>query len=292
MVSRAIWKGHLRLSLVSIPVEVHSARKSGGRVSFRQIHEDTGKPVYYQKVVSGVGPVKQEDIVKGYEYEKDHYILLDPDEVDAIRLETKKTMDIVQFVGACEIPPLYYDKPYYLVPADELAEDAYRVLRDALRQTERVGLSQITMRGREHLVAIRPCGDGLLMETLHYADEIRNADPLFSSIEDEKSDEDLLDVAVALIDRKTAPFDAGAFHDNYAEALRDLVESKRKSRKRKRVSTEDEPGDGRGSDNVVDLMSALKQSLEKSGRRKNSGSGRKSETGSRSGKSSGRRKSG
>lgn len=292
MVSRAIWKGHLRLSLVSIPVEVHSARKSGGRVSFRQIHEDTGKPVHYQKVVSGFGPVKREDIVKGYEYEKDHYILLDPDEVDEIRLETKKTMDIVQFVGACEIPPLYYDKPYYLVPADELAEDAYRVVRDALRQTERVGLSQITMRGREHLVAIRPCGDGLLMETLHYADEIRNADPLFSSIKDEKSDEDLLDVAVALIDRKTAPFDAGAFHDNYAEALRDLVESKRKSRKTKTVSTEDEPGDGRGSDNVVDLMSALKQSLEKSGRRKNSRSGRKSDTGSRSGKSSGRRKSG
>ncbi len=133
MASRAVWKGQLRLSLVSIPVEMHSATESGAKISFRQIHEPTGKPIKYEKTVRGVGPVDASEIVKGYEYESDKYVLLDPAEVDAIKLETKKTLELVQFVGACEIPPLYFDKPYYLVPTDELAEDAYRVVRDALR---------------------------------------------------------------------------------------------------------------------------------------------------------------
>jgi DNA end-binding protein Ku len=135
MAARPIWKGQLRLSLVSIPVEMYSATKSGARVSFRQIHEPSGKPVRYQKVVAGVGPVESGDIMKGYEYEKDQYLLLDPEEIDEIKLETRKTLELVQFVDACEIPPLYFDKPYYLVPTDDLAEDAYRVVRDALRST-------------------------------------------------------------------------------------------------------------------------------------------------------------
>ena len=261
--SRAIWKGQLRLSLVSIPIEVHSATSSGARISFRQIHADSGKPVRYEKVVPGIGPVDTDDIVKGFEYEKDNYILIDPDEVDAIKLETKKTMELVQFVGACEILPLYFNKPYYLVPADELAQEAYRVVRDALRQTEKVGLTQLVMRGREYLAAVRPCGDGLLMETLHYADEIRSADPLFSSIEDETSDDELLEVATSLIERKTAPFDAKAFEDNYSAALRELIERKRKSKKTPRVSTGDEPEAAARGDNVLDLMSALTKSLEK-----------------------------
>jgi DNA end-binding protein Ku len=261
--SRAIWKGQLRLSLVSIPIEVHSATSSGARISFHQIHADSGKPVRYEKVVSGIGPVDTDDIVKGYEYEKDNYILIDPDEVDAIKLETKKTMELVQFVGACEILPLYFNKPYYLVPADELAQEAYRVVRDALRKTEKVGLTQLVMRGREYLAAVRPCGDGLLMETLHYADEIRSADPLFSSIEDETSDDELLEVATSLIERKTAPFDAEACEDNYSAALRELIERKRKSKKTSRVSTGDEPEAASRGDNVLDLMSALKKSLEK-----------------------------
>ncbi|MBF9036194.1 Ku protein [Rhodobacterales bacterium HKCCE2091] len=264
MASRAIWKGQLRLSLVAIPVEVHSAKDSGARVSFRQIHGPSGKKVRYEKTVPGIGPVKQEDILKGYEVDDDEYLLLEPDEIDAIRLETRKTLELVQFVGACEISPLYYDRPYYVVPTDDLAEDAYRVIRDALRQTDKVGLGQLTMRGKEYLCAVRPCGDGLLMETLHYADEIRSAEPLFSSIEDDPAEEDLLSVATELIDRKTKPFDASAFEDNYAAALRDLIERKRKNRKTPRASTT-EDGGGKGGDNVVDLMSALKESLKKDG---------------------------
>ena len=264
MASRATWKGQLRLSLVSIPVEMYSASKSGARISFRQIHEPTGKPVRYEKVVAGVGPVDTSDIMKGYEYEKGKYVLLDPDEIEAIRLESKRTFELVQFVDACEIPPLYFDKPYYLVPTDELAEDAYRVVRDALRRTRKVGLGQITLRGQEHIAAVKPCGDGLLLETLHYADEIVGASRLFASIEDEEVDNELLEVATTLIERKTSPFDAKAFTDNYSEAMRKLLDAKLKNRKVKRVSTEeDEPRPS--GENVVDLMAALKKSLEKSG---------------------------
>ncbi|WP_375175030.1 Ku protein [Pseudooceanicola sp.] len=264
MASRAIWKGQLRLSLVSIPVEIHSATKSGSRVSFRQIHGPSGKRVRYQKSVPGVGPVKSEDILKGYELGDDEYMLIEPEELDAIKLETKKTLELVQFVETCEIPPLYFDRPYYIIPSDDLAEDAYRVVRDALRKADRVGLGQLTMRGKEYLCAIRPCGDGLLLETLHYADEIREADPLFSDIADDPADDELLSVATQLIDRKTKPFNAENFEDHYDSALRDLIERKRKNKKTPRTRAGDD-GSGGGSDNVVDLMSALKESLKKDG---------------------------
>lgn len=262
MASRAVWKGQLRLSLVAIPVEMHPATSSTTKVSFRQIHEPTGKPVKYEKVVRGVGPVDASEIVKGYEYENDQYVLLDPAEVDAIKLETKKTLELVQFVDQCEIPPLYFDKPYYLVPTDELAEDAYRVIRDALRESEKIGLGQVTLRGKEYLAAVKACGDGLLLETLHYEDDIRSADPLFSQIKDEKSDTELLDVAKALIERKTAPFDASAFQDRYATALKELLDAKVSNRSTKRVSTGPEPAQP-GAENVIDLMAALKASLDK-----------------------------
>lgn len=262
MASRAIWKGQLRLSLVSIPVEVHSATKSNAKPSFRQIHGPTGKPVHYEKTVAGVGPVKADDILKGYETADGDYVLIDPEEIEAIRLETRKTLELVQFVDLSEIAPLWFDRPYYIVPTDALAEDAYRVVRDALRAAGRVGLGQMVMRGKEYLCAVKPCGDGLLMETLHYADELRQADPLFSGIGDEAVDDDLLDVARTLIDRKTAKFDPRSFTDRYAVALRDLVEAKVKNRKtpRARVGSADEaPVGGRG--NVIDLMEALKRSL-------------------------------
>ena len=267
MASRAIWKGQLRLSLVSISVELHSARKTGQRIAFRQIHEPSGKPVHYEKVVSGIGPVDVAEIVKGYEYEKGNFVLLDPEEVNAVKLESKRTFELVQFVDAAEIPPIYFDKPYYLVPTDELAEDAYRVVRDALRKTGKLGLGQITMRGREHLAAVKPCGDGLLMETLHYADEVMSASRLFASIEDAQVDSELLEVATALIERKTSPFQAEAFKDHYSEAMHDLLEAKLKNKKVKRVSAEEEDQARPSGDNVVDLMAALKKSLEKTGSR-------------------------
>jgi len=268
MASRAVWKGQLRLSLVSIPVEIHSATKSGARISFRQIHGPSGKRVRYEKTVSGIGPVKADDILKGYEIGDDEYLLLEKDEVDAIKLETKKTLELVQFVGMSEIPPLYYDRPYYVVPSDDLAEDAYRVVRDALREAQKAGLGQLTMRGKEHLCALRPCGDGILLETLHYADEIKEAEPLFSTIEDDPADKELLEVATQLIERKTDKFDASAFNDRYDEALRDLIDRKRKSKKTPRAKAGDDTGPA--GDNVVDLMAALKESLKKDGSKKKS----------------------
>ncbi|MGB3244574.1 MAG: Ku protein [Sulfitobacter sp.] len=266
MAPRALWKGQLRLSLVSIPVEIFSATKSGARASFRQIHKPSGKRIRYEKTVPGIGPIKTEDIVKGYEVENDEYILLDPDEIDAIKLETKKTFELVQFVDACEISPLYFDKPYYITASDDLAQDAYRVVRDALRSAGKVGLGQVTMRGKEYLAAVKPCGDGLLMETLHYEDELREADDIFTDIEDEKVDKDLLDVATSLIDRKSAPFDAGAYHDKYAEAMQALLQAKQKNKKTPRVRADDDAPDG--EDNVIDLMSALKESLKEAGGKK------------------------
>ena len=276
MATRPVWKGQLRLSLVSIPVEMYSATESKARVSFRQIHKPSGKPVRYEKVVAGVGPVKNDDIWKGYEIDDDEYVVIDPDDIDAIKLETKKTLELVQFVDVSEIPPIYFDKPYFLAPTDELAEDAFRVVRDALRETGRAGLGQLAMRGQEYLVAVRPCSNGLLLETLHYEDEIRKTDPFFSSISKKPAEKDLLDVAKELIGKKTAPFDAGAFKDHYTDAIRELIKAKSKGKKA-RVSTEDAPR--RGGENVIDLMSALKQSLEKSGKKTGKPSAQRSAAG-------------
>jgi DNA end-binding protein Ku len=263
MAARPLWKGQLRLSLVAMAVEVYSATKTGARISFRQIHEPSGKRIRYEKVVPGIGPVEKDEIMKGYELEKDNYVLLDPEEIDAVKLETKKTFEMIQFVDGCEIPPLYFDKPYYLMPADELAEDAYRVIREALRASGKVGLGQITLRGKEYIAAVKPCNDGLLLETLHYEDEIREADPLFSKIGDEEVQEDLLDVATTLIEKKTAKFDISRFKDNYTVAMRELIDRKTKSKAAKKVSTDEEAERPVTGDNVIDLMAALKKSLEK-----------------------------
>ena len=259
--ARPIWKGQLRLSLVAIPVELYSATRSSAKVQFRQIHEPSGKPIQYQKAVAGIGPVDTDEIVKGFEYEKGHYVLMEEEELDQVKLETKKTLELTQFVGACDIDPLYFDKPYYLVPQDELAEDAFRVIRDALRETEKVGLGQLALRGKEYLVAVKPCATGLLLETLHYEEEIRKSDPFFAEISAAPADPDLVGVAKELIGRKTAPFDAGAFKNHYTQALRELIDRKLKSRKPPTVE-EPEPPPARG--NVIDLMSALKESLERS----------------------------
>lgn len=242
-------------------VELYSATKSGARVSFRQIHEPSGKRIRYEKVVPGIGPVDKDEIMKGYELDKDNYVLLEPEEVDAIKLESKKTFELVQFVDACDIPPLYFDKPYYLVPADELAEDAYRVIREALRTAGKIGLGQITLRGREYIAAVKACGDGLLLETLHYEDEIRKAEPLFAGVDGEEVQQDLLDVATTLIEKKSGDFDISRFRDNYTAALRELVDRKRKKKSTKTVTAGEEERVA-PPDNVVDLMEALKKSLE------------------------------
>lgn len=259
--SRPIWKGQLRLSLVTIAVELFTATKASAKPAFNQIHAPSGKRVHYEKVVDGIGKVDKSDIKKGYQYEKGEYVILEDDELDAVKLETKKTLELVQFVDEGEIPPLYFDTPYFLAPADELAEDAFRVIRDALRQSSRLGLGQLAMRGQEYLVAIRPCGKGMLLETLHYADEVKKSDSFFKEIPSTKSDADLLQVAKALIEKKTHKFDPSAFKDHYHAALRELIQRKMKSKGRK-ITAEDEEPKRPSGDNVIDLMAALKQSLE------------------------------
>lgn len=261
MPGRAYWKGQIRLALVSIPVEIYPAAKSGAAISFRQIHEESGKPIHYEKVAAGVGPVEPDEIVKGYELSRGNYVLLDDEEIEAVRIESRRTLELVQFVDAHEIDVLYYQKPYFVVPADELAEDAYIVLREALRQAKKVGLGQLSVRGREQLVAISPCGRGIIMETLRYADEVRSAHGYFRSIGDSRPEGELLDLAAALIDKKAAPFEPREFHDRYVEALHGLIEKKSKA-KGKRILEDVEEKAPAGGGNVIDLMAALKKSVQ------------------------------
>lgn len=260
---RAYWSGQLRLSLVSIPVELYPAVQSTAKIAFHQIHKPTGKRVRYEKVVPGVGPVEPRDILKGYEYEKGQYVLISDEEISEVRLETRRTLELVQFVDARELDPLYFEKPYYLVPQDELAEEAFRVVRDALRRTGKVGLGQIAVRGQEHLAAVQPCGTGLLLETLRYADELKTAKPYFAAIRSEEAPDELLKLAVELINRRTAPFDARAFANHYEQALRELIEMKKKAPDRLIAPPAEEKAPAEGK--VIDIMAALRKSLESAG---------------------------
>lgn len=259
MARRAYWQGQLRLALVSIPVEIYPATKSGAAIAFRQIHEPSGKPVKYEKVVPGIGPIDTDDIVKGYEIAKNDFVLLDDDEIEAVKIESRKTLELVQFVDSDAIDVLYFEKPYFVVPADDLAEEAYIVLREAMKRARKVGLGQLSVRGREQLVCLKPCGRGIIMEQLRYADEVSKAQEAFRDIENGAPSQDLLDLAVNLIDGKTAPFDPQEFHDRYVDALKRLVEKKSKAKGRKILEDVEEAPSGGG--NVIDLMAALKKSL-------------------------------
>ncbi|MEC3909300.1 Ku protein [Sphingobium sp. CR2-8] len=260
MAARAYWQGQIRLALVSIPVEIYPATRSGAAISFRQIHEPTGKPINYEKVVQGVGPVDREEILKGFEISKGNYVLLEEEEIEAVKIESRKTLELVQFVESDAIDVLYYEKPYFVVPADDLAEEAYAVLRDALRQTKKVGLGQLSVRGREQLVSLKPCGRGLVLEVLRYADEVTRAQTYFRDIPDNKADPDLLDLATTIIDKKTGPFKPEEFHDRYVDALQRLIEKKKKAKGKRIIEDVEEPTGGKGG-NVIDLMAALKKSV-------------------------------
>lgn len=262
MVQRAYWKGQIRLALVSIPVEIYPATKSGASVSFRQIHEPSGKPVKYEKVVPGIGAIDTDDIVKGYEVSKGQYVLLDEEEIEAVKLESKRTLELVQFVDASDIDILYYEKPYYVVPADDLAEEAYIVLREALRRTKKVGLGQLALRGQEQLVGLRPCGKGLVLEVLRYAEEVNKAASYFRDVPASKPDADLLDLAETLIDKKSGKFDAADYHNHYVDALKRVIAKKAKAKGKRVLEDVGEPADVREGSNVIDLMAALKASVD------------------------------
>jgi DNA end-binding protein Ku len=265
MAVRPIWRGQIRLALVSIPVELYPATKSGASIQFHQVHEPSGKRIKYEKVVPGIGPVDRDEIMKGYEVSKGHYVLLDPEEIEKVKLESKKTLDLVQFVDVGDIEAMYFEKPYYVVPAADLAEDAFVVLRDALRKSKKIGVGQLAMRGQEYVVAIKPCGRGILLETLRYADEVHKANSYFREIGDTKPDEDMLDLASRLIEKKTGKVDASEFHNRYIDALRDLIKAKQKAKGEKVIQDPDADAPPPKGSNVIDLMAALKKSLESGG---------------------------
>ncbi len=265
MAVRPIWRGQIRLALVSIPVELYPATKSGASIQFHQVHEPSGKRIKYEKVVPGIGPVDRDEIMKGYEVSKGHYVLLDPEEIEKVKLESKKTLDLVQFVDVGDIDAMYFEKPYYVAPADDLAEDAFVVLRDALRKSKKIGIGQLAMRGQEYVVAIKPCGRGILLETLRYADEVHKANSYFRDIGDTKPDEDMLDLASMLIEKKTGKFDASEFHNRYIDALKDLIKQKQKAKGEKVIQDPDADAPPPKGSNVIDLMAALKRSLESGG---------------------------
>ena len=250
---RAYWKGYLRLSLVTIGVEVYNGIESKGEISFRQIHKQSGRRVNYEKVVAGVGKIDNSDIVKGYQVDSDTYVVIEPEEIDALKLESKKTIDLVQFVDAVEVDYRFFERPYYIAPADE----GFVVIRDALRKSGKLGLAQVTIAGREWLVAIGPLGDGLVMEMLRYLEELRDPEDFFDEVPTAKPQKEMVDLAAQLIDQKSAPFKPEAFHDRYQVALKELVQQKMKGHK---IIAPHEEARPTGT-NVVDLMEALKRSI-------------------------------
>lgn len=255
---RAYWKGHLRLSLVSIAVEMYPAIESASRPAMHQIHRPSGRRIRYQKTVPGLGPVDKADIARGVEVEDDTYVIVEPEELEAIRLESRHTLDLVRFVDEDEVDPRYFERPFYLTPGSEVSTEGFAVMRAALRSAGRIGLGQLTLRGQEYLVAVRPCGAGMLVETLRYGSEIRDAGDLFDDIpDDDELDGEMIELAGRLIADKSGHFDASAFHDTYADALHKLVEDKRSHRRLVRTP----PESGRKSAEVVDLMEALKKSV-------------------------------
>jgi DNA end-binding protein Ku len=260
--ARPIWTGQIRLALVALPVKLYSALDAKEKISFNQIHEPSKQRIRYEKVAPGVGAVDKDEIVKGYEYTKGRYVLFSDEEFEALKIDSKKTLDMIQFAPADTIDPIYFDKPYYALPDGKMADEPYRVVREALKKTKTVGLGQITMRGRSYIAAVKPHEDGLTVETLHYADEIRKANLFFDDIPTGKLDADLIDLAEELINRKKAKFDPNKFEDEYAIAIERLVKKKIERHGELVLEDQEEPSRDYG-DNVVSLVDALKKSLAK-----------------------------
>ena len=258
MAARTFWSGRIRLALVSIPVEIVPATKSSSRITFNQIHKPSGKRIRYEKIAPGVGPVDADDIVKGYEVEKGKYVLLTDEEIGEVKLEAKKSIDLVQFVDQDDIDPIYFERPFFVLPSgdNEDTEEAYTVLRDAMRKTKKIGLGQIVVRGQSSIVAIKPCGKGLLMETLRYADELKKADSAFDDIPEKCPGKDLLELGEELIKKKSSKFDPETFKDSYTVALRELIAAKQEKRPPRQIE------DAEPSSNVINLMDALKRSVK------------------------------
>lgn len=258
MALRPYWSGTIRLSLVSLPVNMYAALNRSKTIAFHEIYRPTGERVRHE-LVAGDKTIERDDVIKGYEYEKGEYVLIEPDELKELKIPSSKTLDIVEFVNADEIDDVYMESPYFIAPDGKGNDATFAVIRDALRDSKKVGVGQLAIGGRERLCAIKPCGSGLLLQTLRYEDEIRETDPYFEGIRDKKPDSEELDLAKELIKRKTVKFDAGKFHDHYREALQEFIDARVEHREPRQVEEE------RPTAKVVNLMDALRQSLREKG---------------------------
>ena len=262
MAARPSWTGHLRFSLVTIPVQLYSGSKSTRNIPLHQIHKPSGKRVRNQPVVEGIGKIDKDSIVKGYEYKKGSHVIITPDELDKIRLPTNKTINITEFVDVSEIDAIYYNRPYYVVPQGDIAMEAYGVFYEALKKTGKVAIGEVVLAAKEHLVAIKPYGKGMILETLRYSDEVRSAHGYFEDLKITKADKEQLSLAVSLIKKKSKKFNPENFDDSYETALHELID-----RKLKNMPIEKEEVDY-GSTNVISLMDALKKSLNNKPKKK------------------------
>jgi DNA end-binding protein Ku len=252
---RAYWKGYLKLSLVSCPIALFPATSEREKISFHQLHKQTGNRIKYKKVDAETGrEVEADDIVKGYEVSKGEYIELEPEELDAVALESTRVIDIDEFVPKTEIDELYLNSPYYIVPDGEVGQQAFAVIREAIRKEGMVALGKVVFTSREHVIAIEPRGKGLMGVTLHYPYEVRNEKTYFDDIEDEKIPKDMLELASHIVDTKRGEFDPSSFEDRYEDALKQLLRKKQKGEKI-------EPAKEAKPSNVINLMEALRQSV-------------------------------
>jgi DNA end-binding protein Ku len=264
-VARPYWSGQLQISLVSFGIQLFPAVSTASEISFHQIDRKTGERVHHLKVIDGNDPVNKAEIVKGYEYSPGKYVTIEPDEVNRLRIESKKTLDISQFVSLDEIPLELFEKPYFILPDGDKQAASFAVVQKALAKSGKAGLGEIVFAGREHLVAVTAPHDenerGLMAYTLRYSTELRSAEEYFSSIKSHAVDARQLKMAEELIEHYTEPFDVTAFKDDYEDALRSLVEAKMK--KQPLPLEAKAPKQAK----VIDLMDALKASLKASGPR-------------------------
>jgi DNA end-binding protein Ku len=256
---RAYWKGYLKLSLVSCPIALFPATSEREKISFHQLNKETGNRIRYRKVDAVTGDeVESADIVKGYEVAKGEYIELEPEELDAAAIDSKRIIEIDEFVPKAEIDELYLRDPYFIVPDGEVGQQAFAVIREAIRKEGMVALGKAVFTSREHIIALEPRNNGMVGVTLRYPYEVRQPEEYFDTIDDEKVPKDMLDLAIHIVDTKRGKFEPEKFEDHYENALKELLRKKQKGEKIERPR---EPA----RTNVVNLMEALRQSVKAAG---------------------------
>src|SRR6201982_360857 len=255
MAPRANWKGFLRLSLVTCPVTLYRATSESEKISFNQLNRATGHRIKYLKVDADTGDeVPNEDIVKGYELDKGQYIEGTKEELAEIALESTRTIEIDEFVDKADIDPRYLIRPYYLRPDGKVGHDAFAVIRETIREMDKVAIGRLVLTNREHIIALAPLDKGLMGTLLRYPYEVRSAEEYFDDIQDVKVTKDMLDLARHIVNQKAGHFEPDKFEDQYETALIDLINQKRAG---KPITPKERP---RG-ENVVDLMEALRRSV-------------------------------